>query len=422
MGTLKFAIHMLKADFKKSLFYCASLVFSTIVVFVFFNMTVNPIYGGDPTGTSQSFTTILSLIVVVIAMVMAFFANSFYLSGKASELAIESLSGGSVLTLAGYILTQNFIIMFIAVGLGMGIGYFVTPLINQYLYAKLHATGNIWQIYPLGLAYTIVCLSTEMVWLVIVDTGYAYRTEIKTLISAEKTMNPKSNAIVKLPSIFYVLLYFIPIMMFIMQKPDAMMYLVISCIGLFGISGILKSALPKALKKLTRSHFLNHRHWIISLANLNYSLKQATTLIQLVIISAVFLVCFMCTYYQDPEQLVIILMSYAVLTFLMAVSIVYKVIIEANRRAKSFRHLKMIGYITRDLKKIIRQEIFGLFSVIVFFPVLYMLVILVRFISAGMMDFGFAVSVLGFYIFIFVLSGILSYFIYKKIVLKGSGR
>lgn len=117
------------------------------------------------------------------------FANSFYLANKSKELAIETLSGGSVLTLANYILTQNFLIMLIAIPIGLVLGYLTIPLINSYLYPRLDATSPIWQIYPAGIGYTIVSLATEMVWLVIVDTGYAYRTEIISLIQADKTMN-----------------------------------------------------------------------------------------------------------------------------------------------------------------------------------------------------------------------------------------
>lgn len=422
MGTMKFAVRMLLADFKKSLFYCGSLIFSTIVVFVFFNMTANPAYGGDPMGRSQSFTTILSLVVVVIAMVMGFFANSYYLSGKTKELAIETLSGGNVLTLANYILTQNLIIMLISIPLGMGIGYFAIAFINQFLYSRIGITANIWQVYPAGMAYTIVSLITEMVWLVIVDTGYAYRTEIKTLISAEKTMNPKSEGFVKLPKIVFVALYLLPIFLFLVLKPDPFTYLAVSCIGLFGISGILKAVIPSLLGRVSKTKLLGNPYRMISSGNLKYSLKKATTLIQMLIISAIFLVCFMCAYYSDSKQLIIILMSYVVLTFLMAVSIVYKIIIEASHRAISFRHLKMIGYITKDLKKIIAQEVIGLFGVIILFPVLYFVIILARFTYAGMMSSTFAAGILGFYVLIFMIAGLLSYVIYQKIILKGSVR
>ena len=406
MGTIKFALRMLKADFKKSLFYCGSLIFSTMIVFVFFNMTANPVYGGDPSGKSQSFTTILSLIVVIIAMVMAFFANSFYLANKSKELAIETLSGGSVLTLANYILTQNFLIMLIAIPIGLVLGYLTIPLINSYLY-------------PAGIGYTIVSLATEMVWLVIVDTGYAYRTEIISLIQADKTMNPKSKGMIKLPDFIFVLLYILPMTLILVLEEEATMYLAISCIGLFGISGILKAVMPKMLRSVVQNKYYNHPHKIISINNLNHSLKQATTLIQMVIISATFLVCFMCVYFENPQQLVIILMSYAVLTFMMAVSITYKVMIEAMQRKLSFRHLKMIGYVTKDLKKVIAQEVFGLYAVIIIFPLLYFIAILFKFVAAGKITGIFGLGILLFYILIFVLAGFISYFIYQKIVLKG---
>lgn len=422
MGTIKFALRMLKADFKKSLFYCGSLIFSTMIVFVFFNMTANPVYGGDPSGKSQSFTTILSLIVVIIAMVMAFFANSFYLANKSKELAIETLSGGSVLTLANYILTQNFLIMLIAIPIGLVLGYLTIPLINSYLYPRLDATSSIWQIYPAGIGYTIVSLATEMVWLVIVDTGYAYRTEIISLIQAEKTMNPKSKGMIKLPDFVFVLLYVLPMILILTLEEEATMYLAISCIGLFGISGILKAVMPKMLRRVVQNKYYNHPHKIISINNLNHSLKQATTLIQMVIISATFLVCFMCVYFENPQQLVIILMSYAVLTFMMAVSITYKVMIEAMQRKLSFRHLKMIGYVTKDLKKVIAQEVFGLYAVIIIFPLLYFIAILFKFVVAGKITGIFGLGILLFYILIFVIAGFISYFIYQKIVLKGGQR
>ena len=420
MGTMKFALHMLKADFKRNLFYCGSLIFSTIVVFVFFNMTTNPNLGGDPTGVSSSFTTILSMIVVVIAMVMAFFANSYYLSGKSKELAIESLSGGSVLTLANYLLTQNTVIMLIAIPLGLGIGYLCIPLINSYLYAQLRVIDDVWKIYPTGFWMTIVSLTTEMFWLVLVDTGYAYRTEITSLISAEQQMNSrKGKMISNIPDFVYVILYMVPVAIFILTEANATVYLVASCLGLFGVSGLLNYTIPNLLNKLTRKKLLTHKHKIISVGNLNYSLRQSTTLIQMVIISAVFLVCFMCIYFKNPEQLILVLMSYIVLTFLMAVSIAYKVIIEANVRKKSFRHLKMIGYVTSDLKRIIRQEVTGLYSVIVLFPVVYLLIIFIKFIQTGMMTLTFAVGVILFYVIIFFFAGIISYFLYKQTILKG---
>lgn len=45
MGLIKLAIRSLKTDFLKSLFYFLSFVLTTIFIFLFFNLTLNPSTG-----------------------------------------------------------------------------------------------------------------------------------------------------------------------------------------------------------------------------------------------------------------------------------------------------------------------------------------------------------------------------------------
>lgn len=422
MGTMRFAIRMLKADFKKSLFYCGSLVFSTMIVFVFFNMTANPAYGGDVLGRSQSFTTILSLIVIVMSMVMVFFANSFYLVNRAKELAIESLSGGTVLNLAGYLLTQNLLIFLLAIPLGIALGYVCIPLINGILYPYLGVYASLYEVFPVGVVYTVISLLTEIVWLVLVDTGYAYRTEILELMHMEKRMRPTKEGTFKLPGIIFVVIFLFPLLLILISEPDPLYYLAVSCLSLFGISGILKRVLPKLIAALMNRYFLSHKYFIVSFNNLLVSLKKSTTLIQMVIISSTFLVCFMCAYQNDLKQLVIVVMSYVVLTVMMAVSILYQVILSAMDRKKSFHHLKMIGYLQRDLRKMIAQEVVGFYGLVILFPLIYLLAIFFQFIQTGIISFGFGVGIILFDMIVFSLAGILSYVLYCRSILEGGKR
>ena len=419
MGSMKFAIKMLKADFKRSLFYCGSLVISTAIVFVFFNMTANPFYGGSQDMSSSSFSTVLALVVVIIAMILAFFANTYYLHSKTKELAIQAVSGGSVLTLANFLLTQNALIMLIAMPMGLILGYFVNPVINAIVYSYLNIQSNTWVVYPAGWFFTAICLATEMLWLVIIDTGYAYRKEVKDLIEATQAMQKKEKGSIKIPGIVFLVIYFIPIILMLLLEPNADLYLGVCMIGLFGIGGVLNKVLPQWIMKLQNSHYLNHRHKLLSLGNLHQSLKQSTVLVQTIIISVTFLVSFMCVYKNDYRQLVMIIMSYVVLTILLAISIVYKVIIEASLRVKSFSHMRMLGYITKDLKKIIRQEIVDLFGMLIVLPMLYIGIMILRFTTAQLMTAQFGIIIIGFYLLTIMMAGIISYFIYVRLVLKG---
>ena len=421
MGTMKFALRMLKADFQKNLFYGGSLVFSTAVVFVFFNMTANPNYSGMTDMSRTSFSMVLALVVVVIAMVLAFFANSYYLNSKTKELAIETISGGSVLTLANFLLTQNMVIMLFAIPFGLGLGYLVIPLINMILYPQMGVTAPVWQVYGSGLGYTIVSLVTEMVWLVVIDTGCAYRTEVKDLLEAEHTLQNKEKAAIRIPSVVFLAIYLLPVVLFLVLEVNSDLYLASAFIGLFGISGMLKKVLPGLIMRLEK-RYLNHKHRLPALGNLHHLIKQLTILMMTIIFAVTLLVCFMSSYINDFRQLVIIVMSYVVLTILIAVSIVYKVLIEAAKRKKSFLHMKMLGYVTADLKKIIAEELIGLFSIIIILPMIYVGLIFARFCMAGLMDGRFAIGISAFYMGVILLSGVLSYFLYVHLVLKGGSR
>ena len=111
-----------------------------------------------------------------------------------------------------------------------------------------------------------------------------------------------------------------------------------------------QKVLPGLIMRLEK-RYLNHKHRLPALGNLHHLIKQLTILMMTIIFSVTLLVCFMSSYINDFRQLVIIVMSYVVLTILIAVSIVYKVLIEAAKRKKSFLHMKMLGYVTADLKK-----------------------------------------------------------------------
>ena len=184
---------------------------------------------------------------------------------------------------------------------------------------------------------------------------------------------------------------------------------------------MLKKVLPGLIMRLEK-RYLNHKHRLPALGNLHHLIKQLTILMMTIIFAVTLLVCFMSSYINDFRQLVIIVMSYVVLTILIAVSIVYKVLIEAAKRKKSFLHMKMLGYVTADLKQIIAEELIGLFSIIIILPMIYVGLIFARFCMAGLMDGRFAIGISAFYMGVILLSGVLSYFLYVHLVLKGGSR
>ena len=93
MGLIKLAIRSLKTDFLKSLFYFLSFVLTTIFIFLFFNLTLNPSTGINLGGNDAKLITTIAAFVILIAMVCVFMANDFYVLAKTKDVSIVLMSG-----------------------------------------------------------------------------------------------------------------------------------------------------------------------------------------------------------------------------------------------------------------------------------------------------------------------------------------
>ena len=416
MGTLKFSLKMLRLDFKKCFFYGLSLVISTSIIFVFFNYIDN-IHIGNGFDEKNGFTQVLSLIIIIIACANACFANSFFISKKTNELAIASMSGASVFALTGYILVQNFVIMLLSIPLGFGLGYIFNHFFNQYVYSILNVQANTFYISSEALVLSIIVVLTEIAALTLVNAGYAYRSEIKTLLTQDQAMNKKSNKPIKTPVIIYWIIYLMPIFLFFKISLEPMSFVVLSMLGTFGISGLLKVGISKIITHRQKSHLTSPRS-LITYGNLSYTIKTTGLLMTIIIISIILLIGFMISFIDQPKDLMIIILSYGIIIFLMSTSILYKIVLEMTSRTKLYQSLYKLGYLKKDLRAIMKKEMILLYSIILFFPSSYCILMLLRFIIAGVVEANFALLVILAYIIPISLTAFIAYFIYKRTIIS----
>lgn len=416
MGTIKFSLKMLRLDFKKCFFYGVSLILSTSIIFVFFNYIDN-YHIGNGFEQKSGFTQILALIIIIIACANACFANSFFISKKTNEFAIASLSGASVFSLTGYILVQNFVIMGLSIPLGFGLGYIFNHFFNQYVYAVLEVTADTYFISNEALVMSFIVVLTQIIALTLVNAGYAYRTEIKTLLTQDQTMNKKSDKPVKTPVIVYWAIYLIPIILFFKINLDPMSFVVLSFVGTFGISGLMKIGISKIITHRQKSHLTSPRS-LIAYGNLSYSIKSTGLLMKIIIISIILLIGFIISYIDQTRDLMIILLTYGIIIFLMSTSILYKIVLETTSRTALYQSLYKLGYLKKDLRAIMKKEIILLFSVILFFTSSYCVIMLARFVMAGVVKFSFAVNIVLAYAIPIILTAFIAYIIYQRTIIS----
>lgn len=418
MGTVKFALRMLKLEYKKSLFYAVSLIISSSVIFLFYNYMDNSLIGNSiESGTS--FTSILSLVIMMIAAATACFANSFFLSKKTDEIGIYAMSGAGVGGVSLYLIVQNFTIIFIAMPIGILIGYLCNPLLNTILYQSLNVNANIWFISGEALVMTIISLLAQIAALTVANAGFAYRHDILTLLNLNNRAAalPPSTGI-RMPLIVYWLMTILPIIIYFRIDPDPMNYVYITMLGLIGVSGLFKRGIPKIIKMIQRKCNIVKHNNIIAYGNFSFSLARTSLLIQIIILSILVMICLIVQNINNPQNLTIVILSYAIIIFLMSTSILYKVILENSNNTLLYQSLYKLGYIKNDLKKIMKKEIILLYSIILFFPTLYNTFIMIRFVSSNIIQITTAILLILSYILPIALTGLIAYRNYKTTIFK----
>lgn len=417
MGTLKFSLKMLRLDFKKCFFYALSLILSTAIIFIFFNYMDNAYIGNSISNQGSSANQVLAMIIIIIACANAYFANSFFISRKTNEIAIASMSGASVFAIAGYLLVQNFVIMGLSIPIGFAIGYVGNHFFNTAVYQSLGIVANTFYVSGEGLIMSIVVVLTEIIALTLANSGYAYRTEIKTLLNQQGESKPNVAVPLKTPVIFYWIIYFIPFIIFFNIPLDPIMFLVYSCIGIFGIVGLLKKGISQMIRTSQKRH-LTKPVSLIAYGNLSYSVKSTGLLMIIIILSIIWFIGLIITNIHNPKDLMLVVLSYGIVIFLMSTSILYKIILEISTRLTLYQSLYRLGYLKKQLKAAVRKEIIMLYGVILFFPTSYVAIMLVRFVLAGLISIQLSITVVLAYVIPICITALIAYIVYNRTIIN----
>ncbi|MEG0619449.1 MAG: FtsX-like permease family protein, partial [Bacilli bacterium] len=178
MGIIRLSLRSLKTDITRSFFYFCSFVLTTFFIFSFFNLTLNPATGIHLGKDDNTFVTTIAVLVIAVAMFCVFLANDFYVGHKNKELSVILMSGASVYRLGIFLFIQSFLIMGIAIPLGIGLGYFAIPFINILFQSTFLNTEHMFYFSSQTILVTSIILSCEVLWCTILNVGYCYRNSV----------------------------------------------------------------------------------------------------------------------------------------------------------------------------------------------------------------------------------------------------
>ncbi|MGG7179280.1 FtsX-like permease family protein [Clostridium paraputrificum] len=417
MGIFKYTLMTFRKDFKNNLFYILAMTVSIAIIFNTFNLIFNE---NIVIRKSADYHTmfLLGLVIQAVAILFMLFANSYYLEDKYKEYGVITISGRSVFEISKIIMIRNIISSTLSVILGCVIGGIVSPLITARAYSLIGFDGSPRYISQTGIVMTCIIIATQFMFVILVNTGNVYRKKVTELMKGKNQPFMPDKRNIKLKPKNYIIIFLLPVLLFLIPfNPKDKMYLltVLIVICSFGTQGIVRYVIPTMFSEYKNKKLVTDRIKLISISNLHYSLQKSTYLILSLVLATSFTIAIACSYESGSILSVISLVCFAVVVVILSFTIVYKFLVEALKRRKNYKQLRLLGYTKNEIRKVIFQEVIIYYFIIIAIALVHMSLVIITSVSAGLLAGSLAIGLVSAYILTFVITGVLSYIGYRKL-------
>ena len=362
-------------------------------IFIFFNISMSDAVGVTFINDSGSFATTLTVFVIAVCMVIIFFANDFFVKNKARDLAVRLICGAKYMQLAGYLLVQTFILLLIAIPAGIFLALFLIPVLNG-LIALLSSEAFHIAIRFRAVVMTAIILVSVVFWTTYLNLAFAYRNSASSLLNERKVKikfefaaleNMKiSGRILQIVSAF---LFLFPLVLFITAPQNSIGWTVM---GMVGFLGCMKHILGPWLNKLLKHDLTDRPQMLAVLGFFRTDIQILRSSIILFIVTSTLLASVLVSRQMEPMEVLLTLLSYAVMSILLSLAIMFRYSTELSQRGRYFKSLSHLGYTGGDIRKIKRQEV-TLFYIYVFVILgLYLGMMFLGLILKGMLAVSYA--------------------------------
>lgn len=408
MGMLRYALLNIKKDLKNNSIYVFAIVISFITVLMVLNCFTNATYfeGVDTLIVDESQNEIVQLdaklqffieeptllhgqnflILFLVVLIFTYFCNSYFIKNKGKEFAFFTLNGATLGDRVKYIMFENSIFFLIGGAIGTVLGFIFVPLSNILMYSISGHWGDIWTINFYMFKYTLLVFLFEFGLLALLNLGDVYRREPVELLNLNNNKSQIDSRHVKVPNIVFVILFLIPIIFAIFggntQGAEYAVY-VLSFGGLFGLYGIIKYFVPSIGKKLSRMSFTYKGLRKIYIGNFISTLRGSLYFILGLVLSLLYYSMITVRYSIVEGAISSSLYCYVITSMLVGLALLYKTIVEWERKIKEYRQLKILGYSKEEIINIIYKENILFFGVGLMLPVILLLSNFIVYIIAG---------------------------------------
>ena len=354
------AVKSLKNDFTRAFFYWLTFVLTSMFMFLFFNISMSDSIGVTFINSRTDLATTLTVCVIIAASIDIFFANDFFIKNKARALAVQLVCGATYFRLAAYLLTQTFILLALAIPCGIVLALLLLPVMNMFMSGILQ-TASVISISAEAVGSTVFVLVFVIFWTTILNLSFAYRNSVAMLMNGSNInvdlqmpyMGMKPLFSKRTKKILWLILFLVPVILYYINSESFMM---LSMISLVGLNGCFKSIVLPYLDRRIRDIRLDDPLSVVYLGFLRRDVKVLKKNIIMLFLLAILLLATMVNL-KDPLEIMLVLVSYAVMNIMQSLSVVFTYATESSSRYKKYQALSQIGFLNDELKKIIRNEV-----------------------------------------------------------------
>lgn len=422
MKTIQRAVLMLRRSKKETISFIMTLTISIGLLYLFVNLQVATkqvqIDVFHITDTTDLIMLIFTLAIALICAWNSFNANTFFQKAKSKELCVYLSCGMNIMTLSKYLLIQNFIILFISTIFGGILGLVLNPMVNALIMMITSTSLPLFNITAYGTLTWLAILLFEFIFMVMSNVGYAYRTELKYLLDDSHRLDIGDTRMFKAKDRVYYTFFILGIILLLLLPAEQIFPMIGCMVGIFGLQGILRYALPKRLELIKNKHTDLQSEKILIVGALYSLVKNMCFYIIMLFALLCLMSCFLFAYDMTDYMRIVLCIGYLLLLIMMGFSIYYKLIIEAKKQVNEYYHLELLGFLRNDLKEIIKKEIRLIFCVIIGAPLPYAIITGVKFLFVQKISFVLFLYVLLSYILVLFIIGVFTERVYLKAIFQ----
>lgn len=433
-GVYEFSKIMFKADIKNSKFYITLTTITVAFIFNIINMSYNNIYSNkgltykklvydSPYNLSNAFYIELPieviqkqnlLIVILITILFAAICNMNYIRKKTKEIAFMLMSGSSISDITRYVIYLTGKCYFIAIVIGIPIGFFLIPVFNIIMNSILGKSDSLFTLSIEGLGISLVYVFMQYLTLIILNIAFIVRRNILDLINTENTITFIDTRQIKIPGIFFVILYVLSVLpSFFIGKysgTENISYLLVY-VGTFATYGMMRFFIPKVVNRMKKNKFMFKGCRNIYFSNFLYSLSNSVVYIMALVLVFNYFIFNIIEFgsFSGVKEMNIFCIVYCCIVI--SLSLVYKLLIDNNDKMYIYNQLKILGYEKEIICKIVKRESILIFSVALLLPIILISSALFNYIMSGV----YSVILGGSIIFLIFISLLISWFVSSKI-------